>query len=246
MIHIQNLKTDQKVSICRVQADINGAPLWFESSDLKLSAAPETFAAAALFPALVAQKDIKIDAPLSLVWMKNLSLLLKIFSKQLPSRIIKIQSEGFPADFSTPSNKSALLLTGDISSFPSQIQRHTSIDHFVFVHGYDIPLRDKTNRDTYKKSIRKTAAKINSKAIIIETNLRDHPLFEGVSWSEAKGCTIAAIAYLIEKDASRFFVTAPLNTASNQTLKSAQLNTGEHFSKENVEIIQVESDSELC
>ncbi|MGH9766409.1 MAG: hypothetical protein ACREAB_03165, partial [Blastocatellia bacterium] len=65
----------------RVQADVEGEPLWFESADVALSLSPEAFASAMLIPAIAHGETLTLEEPVSSIWRSNVRQALSTFNQ---------------------------------------------------------------------------------------------------------------------------------------------------------------------
>src|SRR5262245_3528310 len=55
----------------RVEADIEGEPLWFVSHDAVLTASAEAFASALLIPAAIRGEPLEIESPVDRLWIER-------------------------------------------------------------------------------------------------------------------------------------------------------------------------------
>ena len=198
-IRINNFSKEIYDNGYRVSADINGIPLWFESEDASLVPSAEGFAAAMIFTGLKGNSDLVVDAPLSTEWLKNVSQLLSKLTSWWNVPQIAIHCVGEKKKEVIEAECTGLCFTAGADSFYSLRHHHEKrIDNLIYIHGYDIPLSDKKRIESYKKSLVSISAAVGSKAVIMRTNLRQHPYYKGINWSRSHGAAIVAAAYMIE------------------------------------------------
>src|SRR5438874_3430892 len=136
---VTNIREERVGSAHRVSADVDGIPLWFESEDVNLAAAPEAFGSALLLVSLHHRRKLVIDAPVSATWVENIQNLFPIwrdwwgYKPIMPDLVTRTDSSAKPRD------AKALLFSGGVDSFYSVLNasRH---DFFVSIHGFYIPL----------------------------------------------------------------------------------------------------------
>ncbi len=196
-IEIKQLAYVYRGGAHRVSAEVNGVLLWFESSDVLLCPHPEGFASAFLVPALAGNIGLTIEGALCPVWLSNVYALMKIFGKWWGYKKILIKHLGGKVESEEKRTKTALCFTGGADSFYTLLRCQRSIDYLIFIDGYDIALKDADRLDLFHKSFKVIARETNTKAVVIKTNLREHPVFSSVSWERSHGTALAAIGHLI-------------------------------------------------
>jgi len=174
-----------------------GSPLWFESSDTLLRPAPEAFASALLVPALQQNADLMVDAPLDKMWLSNAHALMTVLGKWWGYRAITISGTGGNTGSAEQGTATALCFSGGVDSFFNLLRGQYRVDYLVFAHGYDIRLRDTNRVDWFRPSLRSISEATGTTLAVIRTNLREHPVFSGVSWEHAHGGALAALGHVM-------------------------------------------------
>ncbi|MGD1953293.1 MAG: hypothetical protein ACFB14_27155 [Leptolyngbyaceae cyanobacterium] len=198
--HLKDVVAEKWGKTSRVSVELNGHPIWFESDDVILEPSIEAFASTLLLPSLHNRTQLKIDSPVDAQWLENIRQLCQIYSQwwgysaTCPIEVTKTQ-----VSKERPSSITGMCFTGGVDSFYSLLQYPEQIDQLVFAHGYDIPLNDLPRIEDYKKSLKEIAALTGKIAIIIRTNLREHPLFKTVSWERTHGAGLAALGLLLSR-----------------------------------------------
>ena len=90
---IENIRATVQNGVHRVCADVDGTPVWYESADAALQAAPEVFASAFLLPAMAKGSVLNVDGRLSPVWKKNAQKLMETFQAWWGYPLIEIEAE---------------------------------------------------------------------------------------------------------------------------------------------------------
>jgi hypothetical protein len=196
-INVTRLSRACENAVCRVEAQVEGSSLWFESSDTLLRPAPEAFASALLVPALQHNADLVIDAPLDKTWLSNAHELMTVLGKWWGYRPITISSKEGNSGSAEQRTATGLCFSGGVDSFYNLLRGQYRVDHLVVAHGYDIRLRDTERMDSFRPSLRSIAKATGTTLAVVRTNLREHPVFSGVSWEHAHGGALAALGHVI-------------------------------------------------
>lgn len=196
-MRVTNIHAERRAHAHRVSAEVDGVPLWFESDDTELSAAPEAFGSALLLVALHHRRPLMIDAPVSSAWLENVSRLFPIwrdwwgYKGVTPDVASRIET-----DVGASAAK-ALLFSSGVDSFYSVLsgERH---EYLVGAHGFDFPLGDTTRMAALRKSLMDVSRLTNAQPIVIRTNFREHPAAgRGRLWERAHGGVLAAFGHLL-------------------------------------------------
>jgi hypothetical protein len=196
-INVTRLSRTSEDGLCRVEAQVEGSPLWFESSDTLLRLAPEAFASALLVPALHQNSDLAIDAPLDSMWLSNAQMLMSAFEKWWGYRPITVTGTEGNTGSAEQGTATALCFSGGVDSFFNLLRGQYPVDCIVFAHGYDIPLRDTDRVDSFRPSLQSISEATGTTLAVIRTNLREHPVFSDVRWQHAHGGALAALGHVM-------------------------------------------------
>lgn len=234
-IEIKKLTYSNENGIHRISAEIDGELLWFESSDVALFPSSEGFAGIFLIHALKRKSNLIIDATLDKIWLSNISELIKIFGKWWGYPTISIVSSGGNVHKTKKDKATALCFTGGVDSFHTLLRSKYSIDYLVFVHGYDIALKDVEHVNLFRKSFYAIAEETRIKPLIIKTNLREHFIFSEVSWSKTHGGALAATGHFIS-NVDCLLISSSLPTFFDPPWGSHH-KTDPLFSSENLKVV---------
>ncbi|MFN2603592.1 MAG: hypothetical protein ABR582_12655 [Gemmatimonadaceae bacterium] len=205
---VTDIRLERVGSANRVSADVDGIPLWFESNDSNLAAAPEAFGSALLLVSLHHRRKLVIDAPVSATWIENIRKLFPIwrdwwgYKPIMPDTVTRTDS---PAK---PSEAKALLFSGGVDSFYSVLNAPRQ-DFLVSIHGFDIPLADHARMEVLRTSVNDVAKSIGARSIVIRTNFREHPVAgRGPLWERSHGGVLAAIGHVLSEHAGELSVSS--------------------------------------
>jgi hypothetical protein len=181
----------------RVQSLCAGDPVWFESGDASLAPVPEAFLGPFLLPALDRHSSLASDAELDPVWLDGVRRLTAIYAgwwgypNECPvnGAVARVAGE--------PQGVTGACFTGGLDSFYTLLTGRDRIDALVFAHGYDIALEDTLRMAAFERSMREVAERMGKRAIVLRTNLREHPVFSESNWDRTHGAALAAMGHLL-------------------------------------------------
>lgn len=201
-------------SVHRVVIDLAGRSVWFESVDVPLRPAPEAVACLALIPALHFSARVLADSVLDPFWLANAHQLVHYFAKwwDYPDTFPIVARQGLREGLHAPANGTGLCFTGGVDSFHSLLRGAQHIDRLIFVHGFDITLRDETRMTAFRRVLERVGAAAQSRPIVVRTNLREHPVFGRVSWERTHGAALAAVGHLLSGSLGRLVIASSFST----------------------------------
>jgi hypothetical protein len=207
------VRSDTTASASRVYADVDGTTVWFESEDIELCASPEAFGSTFVIAAALAGRQLRIEDNVNPVWYDNIRRAIDIAAEwwKCSRDIPQASSAHLPAR--EPNTEVALPFSGGADSFHTLFQNKDRLRYLVFVHGFDMPLSDKTRAAHCERSIRRIADKFDLNAVVIRTNLREHPLFVCSNWEITHGGALGALGHLMSNQIGRLLI-APSYPAS--------------------------------
>lgn len=181
----------------RVSALVCDDLVWFES-DHKLAASPEAFLSAYLIPSMACGKDLSYGGKICPIWERNVEGLINTINSWWGFRKISITSNGSMENMKKSST--AAFFSGGLDSFFTLVKNIETIDYLIFVRGFDIPLSEYRRFEQALAWIRKVSEKTNKPLILVETNLREHPLFSSISWELTFGSALSAVGHLLSEE----------------------------------------------
>lgn len=182
----------------RVEALVDGHPVWFESDDAGLVPAPEAWASAFLIPSLHLHRPLELAAALDPLWVSNVTLLAKRARRAWGYRHLRHR---FPEAGTPPpavaGRGGGLFFTGGVDSFHALLCSGERPDVLINVHGFDIALADVARHASARQSIDAIATAMGTRALYMRTNLREHPLIQATPWDATHGGALAAAGHVL-------------------------------------------------
>jgi hypothetical protein len=209
-MQIANIVGSFASGVHRVSADIDGLPLWFESPDLELAPSPEAFGSAMLIPALSKGESVVLQEPCDPRWLTNVDALQRVTRDWWGFAIRRPQARARPTAESPPATGTALCFSGGADSFFSLLRFTKPIDYLVTVHGFDVKADDTVRFAMVEETTRTISAEIGAKAVVIRTNLRQHPRFAASSWQQSHGGALAGVGHLLNGHIGRLVVSSSI------------------------------------
>jgi len=99
-------------------------------------------------------------------------------------------------------------LSSGIHSFNTLLERESEIDDLILVHGFDIPLSDTARFKALRDHSEAVATQTGKRLIVLETNLREHPIFEHITWTQNHGAAMAAVGHLLSDEVDTLLIPA--------------------------------------
>ncbi len=115
---------------------------------------------------------------------------------------------------STERHAVGCFFSGGVDSFYSYLKNlnesQEKITHFIFVHGFDIDLRNKELLETTLDNIRSTAKEVGIEVILVKTNLREitDPL---IDWSWTFGSALGAVALFLRNGFKTIYIPSSVS-----------------------------------
>lgn len=213
-IDVAPVRCSERCGRYRVEAKVDGQPLWFESSDAPLAAAVEAFGAALLVPALHAGRPLRLAGPVCDRWATNLARLTDEFRRLwYPDgpRPLVVPANKTTDDASTAVGTppaTALCFSGGVDAFYTLLSDGRPIDRLVYAVGYDVSLRERRRAGDVIALLRSVAIETGCTSTVMTTNLRGHPLVKSTPWLRAFGGALAAIGHLLTDHVSRLLLSS--------------------------------------
>ena len=182
----------------RVVVEIAGAPVTFRSRGAPLRASPEAFAGLFLLPALATQARLRVQAPLDPTWVLGTRTLTGIYADWWGYPVTyPIDARVTASDESPPAPAHALWFTGGVDAFHALLTASSRYDHLVFVRGFDAKRGDEIRLRAFEASLADIGKATSKRVLLLETDLREHPLFAAVSWERTHGAALAAVGHVL-------------------------------------------------
>lgn len=211
-LEIGAIREERQSGRQRIAADVAGQPIWFECADPVLSCATEGFGSVMLIPALHEARRLLLPGSVSREWQQNIARLMPILAEwwQYPELAPLTPSDEAANETGAArsSGQAALCFSGGVDSFYSLLRGGTDPRLLVFVHGYDMKLEDEARFSAFRPTLEAAASVTGSRAIIVRTNLREHPEFNVCSWERTHGGALAGVCHLLTGSIDSMYISA--------------------------------------
>jgi len=195
--------------------------VWFRTDADPISDMADPFIPVALIPAMRRNWSLTVDGRVSSDLLDGAQRIQKTMTgwypeyHKVPIRVAE-EAHGEGA----PHRSVATFFSGGVDSFYTLQQHRDEISHLIFVHGFDIPLGHKRERQRASDSICKLAQSLDLQLVEVETNLRQFGQ-PHVSWVKAYfGAAIAAVALLLAPRFNRIYLPASVSAAQLEPMGS--------------------------
>jgi hypothetical protein len=202
-------------STSRVWADVVETPLWFESPDVSLAPSTEAFGSALYLSALHQRVPLVLSSAVDPAWLGGVTRLAETVIRwwgYSPSPPIA------PATAPARERRAgvALCFSGGVDSFYTLLRGGVRPDWLCCMHGYDIPIDDRSRAGDLEARVRAIAAAVGSRAALLRTNLRKHPAFTASNWDRAHGGALAAVGHLLSEECGTLVISSTFDYADGR------------------------------
>jgi len=213
---VSNFRNEMNDGVARAVADVDGIPLWFESADVKLVAAPEAYGSALLLPSQHRRRRLVLDAPVSREWFANITGVLSIWGKWWGyhglSPICALSDEN-GAEASTATG---LCFSGGVDSFHSLVS-DSRPNFLIAIQGFDIPLADEVRMNGLRRSLTAAASFVGATPVVVRTNLREHPASGRPHlWERSHGGALAAVGHVLSSTIGKLLISSTYSINRNR------------------------------
>ncbi len=243
VVRVTDLASGSVGTSHRVSALVDGAPVWFESTDVALRAAPEALGTAFLIPALLRGARLALDAPLCPRWCSNVAQLLRTFHRWWGTPELPPAADVAPPAPVGAATGTALCFSGGVDSFYTLLCSGQSIEWLATVHGFDIPLGDVARMSALSTSLREISLHLGVKPVVIRTNLREHPLVREASWERTHGGALAAIGHLLDGSIGRLLISSSIPLDSRREWWGSHWKTDALWSSSRLAVVNFGADA---
>ena len=176
------------------------------------------FLAAAIVPCMRLKEDIVVEGAVSRKFLKSMKTLMSLLASWnigLSKVTISVKQQ---IEDSESLGKNGLFFSGGVDSFYTYLRlneenRAKRINHFLFVHGFDIPLADNKLYSHIEKSIVAVASQEKVNVIRVKTNVRE-VLDKYVLWNYSHGAALASVALAIRKGLGNVYLSGAVEPAA--------------------------------
>jgi hypothetical protein len=196
----------------RIEAEVDGIPVWVECDDVRLTDHPEAWATAFCLPAARADHGLQLDQPIHPAWeataRQNVAVTAGWWGGTAQPTWVapKPRLSRWLHRRARPASGTGLCFTGGVDSFFSLLGHDQRPTCLVFVVGFDVPVDDHERAARVVALLREVAKEQRTPALIVRTDLREHPRFASISWEHTHGAALAAIGHLLSATISTLVI----------------------------------------
>ena len=164
------------------------------------------FLAASLAIAMKKHEGIEIDGDISKHLMVNTSGIMKIIrGLGLGYSKISIHAKGLKKDLDKSRNVGCFF-SGGVDSFYTYLKNKNKINNLIFVHGFDISVKDKHLYRKVEKNIEQIARKEKVRLIRVKTNIRE--IFEQYfAWDMSHEFALASVSLFLSQGFKEIYMS---------------------------------------
>ncbi len=171
---IRSVHLSQDARSLKFDIHIDGEthPIFFRSTEARLTVNLEGIITAMLLPAMKTGSTIVADGPVSQRFLENLPVAQDIL-QTWDSSLHRVRVEGHSETQRSEGSDGRVgtFFTGGVDSFYTLIKQRQQISDLIFVHGYDIPLGQTALRAKTSAAIHQIASAYGKNVIELESNL---------------------------------------------------------------------------
>jgi len=200
------LQGDRGVS--RVTCDVEGVPIWFETGDAELAAAPEGFGSALMIPLLHHRARMRLPKAVSATWARNAGEAVALLNAwwRYPRLLPETPAQTPAGRAAAPST--ALFFSGGVDSFHILLHGAEPVDTLITLIGFDFRVDDQARVAAVEASVRAVAGATGKRSIVVRTNVREHPLVRSTPWERAHAAVMGGVAHLLAPTVGRVVMAA--------------------------------------
>lgn len=192
----------------RVDVEVDGEVVFFESTDHDLVPTPEAVVSAFLLPAAARRRRLVVDAPLDGVWRAGQRPWAGVVRSWWGYRAKPLRCRGTSTAGRARGKETALCFSGGVDSFYACLSGATTPSALVYVQGFDRPLADESLLPRIRMMLDDVAAACGAEPIIVRTNLREHPVFASSNWERTHGGALACVGHLLDPSIGHLLIAA--------------------------------------
>jgi hypothetical protein len=180
----------------RISYEVDGLPVWYESSDLDLQATPEALGSAFVTSCLLDQRQLELDQPVCDRWHANLQELIEFISESWGVEKIPVQARTAVMD-DAPSTAAGLFFSGGIDSFYILLNTDPKPDYLLYVDGHGVPLSGDVEIAHVRRRLDNVGSAFGSRTCIVRTNVWDHPKLNAHHIADTHSSLLAAVGHFL-------------------------------------------------
>lgn len=207
---VTDISRQQAAGEVRLVASVSGSgaaqAIWFQTADGPVCERGDPFVPAVLFPAMRVGVPLRIAGAVAAAVLEGAERVQHVRMVWDPaSSLVPIEVAARLPAHDRPGDAVAAFFSGGVDSFYTLRRHRDTITHLVVVQGFDIPL----DRDAFFTQVldRVTAVAraLGLAVLAVRTNVR-HFTGPYVSWDDAHGAAMAAVAHFLAPRLRRVYI----------------------------------------
>lgn len=205
-VRIRTPRLDNGDGSTRITYEIEGTPIWYESSDLILQPTPEALGSAFVIPCVFEQRALEFEQPVCDEWYANVQILVDFLHENWGTGRVHISAPG-PAGRSTTASKEAApdikrhpagqFFSGGVDSFHSLLTSDRPPQYLVYVEGHGVMPGKEAKIDVARRRLETVAASVGSSPCTVRTNIWEHPQIHRPYFADTHSGLLAAVAHFL-------------------------------------------------
>jgi bacterioferritin-associated ferredoxin len=181
--------------------------LAFHAPGVPLAERYEPFLVAALPIAMRRAASLSVPEPVSARLLGALPTIQQILSAwDSDNHVVPVNATGEVPEYDRERD-TASFFTGGVDSFFTAVRNIDSIDAFVYVHGFDVPLEDLATRRRASETLRAACTELGRPLLEVEATIR-HVSSDYLPWTEYQGAALASVGLLLGRRFRRILIAA--------------------------------------
>lgn len=184
------------------------SPLWFATADPgAVATRADPFLPVLLFPAMRAGAPVRVEGAIGRALREALERIQHVRLVWDPeSSPVAIEATAL-VDEEPGGTGIGAFFSGGVDSFYTLRRRRDVLTHLILVQGFDVPLAHGAFFAQVREHVAAVARALDLGVVVVRTNLRE---FTGryVSWDDAHGAALAAVAHFLAPRFRRIYVPA--------------------------------------
>ena len=203
------------VGLPAVEFELQGAgtrsQLFFRASEPVLEASSEAFVACSLLPAMASGVAIELAGPVSVRLVSALPTIVDIMT----AWNTQLTRVSFPSLVPVANRRSSpgrvgAFFSGGVDAFYTFLKHRDEVTDLVFIHGFEIPLKNGDLRRLAATSVDAVASEFGVGVVHVETNLK--PVLDSFAhWRSGIGPALATIGHLLAPAFERLYIASSVH-----------------------------------
>ena len=183
--------------------------IWFRAGEGPLATVSDAFLAAGLIPAMVAADALHLADPISLRLLSAVRVIQDIFHSWYKFPRIHLEAQPRLSLQQDSSRGVGCFFSGGVDSFYSVLKHREEITKLIFVHGFDLAVRDTALLSKISRMLQQAAAQLGKPLIEVQTNIQELFGYYALQWGKhTHGAAMAAVAHLLSPQLKKVYVPA--------------------------------------